>query len=173
MDALPIQEESGLPYASRTPGVSHACGHDTHMAILLGAARLLHEHRHEFCGKIKFMFQPGEEGGGGARLMIQSGILENPKVDACMGFHQVVARDHLPTGTVGYTKGAMMASADIFQIRVYGKSAHGASPESGVNPIQILTQIYSAIQVIECAEKTAAHSLLLQSGRSMLEKQEM
>ena len=73
MDALPIQEESGLPYASRTPGVSHACGHDTHMAILLGAARLLHEHRHEFCGKIKFMFQPGEEGGGGARLMIQSG----------------------------------------------------------------------------------------------------
>ena len=142
MDALPIQEESGLPYASRTPGVSHACGHDTHMAILLGAARLLHEHRHEFCGKIKFMFQPGEEGGGGARLMIQSGILENPKVDACMGFHQVVARDHLPTGTVGYTKGAMMASADIFQIRVYGKSAH----EPVLNPSESNSDFDTDIQ---------------------------
>lgn len=165
MDALPIQEESGLPFASKTTGVSHACGHDTHTAILLGAAMLLRNHKEELSGKIKFMFQPGEEGGGGAKLMIESGILECPKVDACMGFHQVVARDHLPTGTIGYTRGAMMASADLFQIRVYGKSAHGASPESGINPIQILTQVYNAVQVIECAEKPRSAQLALTIGQ--------
>lgn len=165
MDALPIAEESGLDYASRHPGISHACGHDTHTAMLLGAALLLKRHKDLLKGRIKFMFQPGEEGGGGARLMVNSGMLESPRVDACMAFHQVVARDNVPTGVIGYTRGAMMASADMFRITAEGKSAHGASPESGVNPIQILCQIYSGLQSIECAEKPRGSALALTIGQ--------
>lgn len=165
MDALPLQEDTGLPYASKNPGVCHACGHDTHTAMLLGAAKLLIQHRDEIKGKIKFMFQPGEEGGGGAKLMIDSGVLENPKVDACLGFHQVVARDHVPTGIVGYTRGAMMASSDMFRIEVHGKGAHGASPESGVSPINILCNIYNALQTIECYEKPRAAALSMTVGQ--------
>lgn len=165
MDALPIQEESGLPFASKVPGVSHACGHDTHTAILLGAAKLLMQNKDALHGRVKLMFQPGEEGGGGAKLMIDSGVLENPKVDACMGFHQVVARDHVPTGIIGYTRGAMMASVDVFRITVHGKSTHGAKPEAGVNPIQILSQIYNSLQVIECAEKPRESALALTIGQ--------
>lgn len=165
MDALPIQEESGLSYASKIPGISHACGHDTHIAILLGAAKILIKHKENLRGKVKFMFQPGEEGGNGAKLMVESGVLENPKVDACMGFHQVVARDYLPTGIVGYTRGAMMASVDVFKISVHGKSSHGASPESGISPIQILCQIFGALQSIECAEKPRGSALALTIGQ--------
>lgn len=165
MDALPIEEESGLDFASRNPGVSHACGHDTHMAMLLGAAKILMKHRDQLCGRIKFMFQPGEEGGGGARLMVDSGVLKSPDVDACMAIHQVVARDHVPTGVIGYTRGPMMASADMFRITVRGKSAHGASPESGVNPVQILCSIYSGLQAIECAEKPRGSALALTIGQ--------
>ena len=145
MDALPIGEESGLEYASKHPGISHACGHDTHIAMLLGAAKLLMKHKDLLRGKVKFMFQPGEEGGGGARTMVEAGVLRSPDVDACMAFHQVVARDHVPTGIIGYTRGPMMASADMFRITVRGKSAHGASPESGVNPVQILCQARNVI----------------------------
>lgn len=93
MDALPIGEESGLEFASKHPGISHACGHDTHIAMLLGAAKLLMKHKDLLRGKVKFMFQPGEEGGGGARTMVEAGVLRSPDVDACMAFHQVVARD--------------------------------------------------------------------------------
>lgn len=165
MDALPIPEESGLPFASKIAGVSHACGHDTHTAALLGAAKILMEHKDLLKGKIKFMFQPGEEGGGGACLMIDSGVLKSPDVDACMAFHQVVARDHVPTGVIGYTRGSMMASADLFRITVHGKSAHGASPESGVNPVQILCQIYNNLQAIECSEKPRGSALALTIGQ--------
>lgn len=165
MDALPIGEESGLEYASKNPGVSHACGHDTHAAMLLGAAKILMKHKDQLRGRVKFMFQPGEEGGGGARLMIESGVLKSPDVDACMAFHQVVARDHVPTGVIGYTRGAMMASADMFRITVHGKSTHGASPEAGVNPVQILCQIYNGLQAIECAEKPRGNALALTIGQ--------
>lgn len=165
MDALPIEEESGLKYASKNPGISHACGHDTHTAMLLGAAKILLKHKDQLRGRVKFMFQPGEEGGGGARLMVESGVLRSPEVDACMAFHQVVARDNVPTGIIGYTRGAMMASADMFKITVHGKSAHGASPESGVNPVQILCRIYSGLQAIECAEKPRGSALALTIGQ--------
>lgn len=165
MDALPIPEESGLPFSSKVPGVSHACGHDTHTAILLGVAKILMEHKDLLNGRVKFMFQPGEEGGGGAKLMLESGVLESPHVDACMAFHQVVARDHVPTGIIGYTRGSMMASADMFRITVYGKSAHGASPESGVNPVQILCQIFNNLQAIECSEKPRGSALALTIGQ--------
>ena len=103
--------------------------------MLLGAAKLLMKHKDLLRGKVKFMFQPGEEGGGGARTMVEAGVLRSPDVDACMAFHQVVARDHVPTGIIGYTADHD-ASADMFRITVRGKSAHGASPESGVNPVQ-------------------------------------
>lgn len=165
MDALPIPEESGLPFSSKVPGISHACGHDTHTAALLGVAKILMEHKSLLKGRIKFMFQPGEEGGGGAKLMIESGVLKSPDVDACMAFHQVVARNHVPTGVIGYTRGAMMASADMFRITVHGKSAHGASPESGINPIQILCQIYHNLQSIECSEKPRGSALALTIGQ--------
>lgn len=165
MDALPIPEDSGLPFSSKITGVSHACGHDTHTAALLGVAKILMEHKDLLKGKVKFMFQPGEEGGGGARLMIDSGVLKSPDVDACMAFHQVVARDHVPTGVIGYTRGAMMASADLFRITVYGKSAHGASPESGINPVQLLCQIYNNLQSIECSEKPRGSALALTIGQ--------
>jgi amidohydrolase len=165
MDALPIGEESGLEYASKHPGISHACGHDTHIAMLLGAAKLLMKHKDLLRGKVKFMFQPGEEGGGGARTMVEAGVLRSPDVDACMAFHQVVARDHVPTGIIGYTRGPMMASADMFRITVRGKSAHGASPESGVNPVQILCQIYNGLQSIECSEKPRGSALALTIGQ--------
>lgn len=165
MDALPIPEESGLPFSSKVPGVSHACGHDTHTAVLLGVAKILMEHKDLLNGRVKFMFQPGEEGGGGAKLMLNSGVLEAPHVDACMAFHQVVARDHVPTGIVGYTRGSMMASADMFRITVHGKSAHGASPESGVNPVQILCQIFNNLQAIECSEKPRGSALALTIGQ--------
>lgn len=165
MDALPIEEESGLEFASKRPGISHACGHDTHIAMLLGAAKLLMEHRDLLKGKVKFMFQPGEEGGGGARAMVEAGVLRAPDVDACMAIHQVVARDHVPTGIIGYTRGPMMASADMFRITVRGKSAHGASPESGVNPVQILCQIYHGLQSIECSEKPRGSALALTIGQ--------
>lgn len=93
MDALPIEEESGLGFASKRPGISHACGHDTHTAMLLGAAKLLMKHKDQLKGRVKLMFQPGEEGGGGARAMVEAGVLRSPDVDACMALHQVVARD--------------------------------------------------------------------------------
>lgn len=165
MDALPIPEDSGLPFASKVTGASHACGHDTHTAALLGVAKILMEHKDLLKGRVKFMFQPGEEGGGGARLMIDSGVLKSPDVDACMAFHQVVARDHVPTGVIGYTRGAMMASADMFRITVHGKSAHGASPESGINPVQLLCQIYNNLQSIECSEKPRGSALALTIGQ--------
>ena len=138
---------------------------DTHIAMLLGAAKLLMKHKDLLRGKVKFMFQPGEEGGGGARTMVEAGVLRSPDVDACMAFHQVVARDHVPTGIIGYTRGPMMASADMFRITVRGKSAHGASPESGVNPVQILCQIYNGLQSIECSEKPRGSALALTIGQ--------
>ena len=165
MDALPIPEDSGEPFSSKREGVSHACGHDAHTAMLLGAAKILKKYQPELCGRIKFLFQPGEETGKGALTVLGAGVLENPHVDTCMAFHQTVGRHDNPTGQIGFTSGMAMASADIFRITVTGKSSHGAKPDAGVNPIMILVNIYNQLQAIETLEIPREEPLALTIGQ--------
>jgi amidohydrolase len=145
MDALPIQEETGAVYASKNPGVMHACGHDAHTAVLLTVAKLLNDHRTEFAGTIKFMFQPAEEGIGGAEKMIAEGILENPKVDFALALH---VWNEKPVGWIGIGDGPIMAGAEIFNIKVIGKGGHGAVPNLSIDPILASAQMISALQGI-------------------------
>src|SRR4029079_12242045 len=126
MDALPILEENDVEYRSRTPGVMHACGHDAHTAMLLGVARLLSERRDEFPGTVKLLFQPAEEAPpGGAKPMIEAGVLEDPTVDAAFGLH--IDQD-TPLGTIRLREGPSMAAADRFHLVIHGKGGHGAKP---------------------------------------------
>jgi amidohydrolase len=145
MDALPIVEETGAIYSSQNPGVMHACGHDGHTAILLSVAKILHDHRNELSGTIKFMFQPAEEGLGGAEKMIEDGVLEDPKVDVALGLH---LWNEKPIGWLGISNGALMAGAEIFKIRVVGKGGHGAAPHLAVDPVLAAAQIVSGLQGI-------------------------
>ncbi|MCS6993810.1 MAG: amidohydrolase [Anaerolineales bacterium] len=145
MDALPIHEETGAEYASRTPGVMHACGHDAHTAILLTVAKLLHSIRQELPGSVKLVFQPAEEGMGGAEGMIADGVLENPKVDATLGLH---IWNEQPLGWLGLAAGPVMAGTEGFQIRIRGKGGHGAIPHLAVDPILAGAHVVSALQSI-------------------------
>lgn len=146
MDALPIQELNQTPYASKHPGVMHACGHDVHTTCLLGAIRILNELRDEWQGTIKCIFQPGEEKHpGGASLMIRDGILENPRPQAIYGLH---VYPHLPYGVVGYRAGQYMASADEIYITVKGKGGHAALPHQTVDPIIIAANLLTSLQQI-------------------------
>jgi len=145
MDALPILEETGAAYASQNPGVMHACGHDGHTAILLTVAKMLQAHRDELAGTVKFMFQPAEEGMGGAEKMIEGGILENPKVDRVLGLH---LWNEQPVGWFGISNGPMMAGAEIFKIKVQGKGGHGAAPHQSNDPVLAAAHIVSALQGI-------------------------
>ena len=149
MDALPVTEETGVPYASRNKGVMHACGHDSHTAILMGTAEVLAQMKDKIPGTVKFIFQPAEEGApegeeGGAPLMIKEGALENPKVDAIFGLHVVP----MPAGTIAYRSGALMAAVDSFKITVVGKQTHGGQPHSGIDPIVVASQIVLGTQTI-------------------------
>ncbi|MEJ2598139.1 MAG: amidohydrolase [Anaerolineales bacterium] len=145
MDALPIEEQTGASYASQNPGVMHACGHDGHTAVGLTVARLLHSHRHEFPGAIKLVFQPAEEGVGGAERMLAEGILENPHADAALALH---LWNEKPFGWLGITNGPIMAAAEIFHIRVTGSGGHGAVPNLTIDPVLASTQIINALQGI-------------------------
>ena len=145
MDALPIREETGAPYASQNPGVMHACGHDGHTAVLLTVAKMLNAHRSQLSGTVKFMFQPAEEGMGGAEKMIEDGVLENPKVDVALALH---VWNEKPVGWVGIAGGPAMAGAEIFKIKVRGKGGHGAVPHLAVDPILAAAQVVSALQGI-------------------------
>lgn len=145
MDALPIQEENQVPYCSLHDGMMHACGHDGHVAIALGVAHYLARHRHEFAGTVKFIFQPAEEGPGGAKPMIEAGVLKNPDVDAIIGLH---LWNNLPVGTVGVRTGAMMAAVELFDCVIQGKGGHGAMPHQTVDSIVVGAQIVSALQTI-------------------------
>jgi amidohydrolase len=145
MDALPILEETGAPYASQNPGIMHACGHDGHTAVLLTVAKMLHAHRAELSGTVKFMFQPAEEGMGGAEKMISDGVLENPKVDVALGLH---VWNEKPVGWIGISSGPAMAGAEIFKVKVFGKGGHGAVPHLAVDPILAAAQIITALQGI-------------------------
>ena len=148
MDALPIQEETGADYSSRTPGFMHACGHDDHMTMALGVARVLassSELSGLINGQVKFIFQPGEEGGHGAREMINAGALENPKVDTIVATHVAPL---IPFGTVGIYLREACASADAFHIKISGKGAHAAYPHLSRDPIVGGAQLITAIQSI-------------------------
>jgi amidohydrolase len=146
MDALPIQEKNETPYASTNAGIMHACGHDVHSTCLLGAAKILSEHRDKWSGTVKLIFQPGEEKHpGGASLMIRDGVLMNPKPDAIFALH---VYPHLPFGKVGYRAGQYMASADEIYITVHGRGGHAALPHQTIDPIAITSQLVVSLQQI-------------------------
>ncbi len=145
IDALPIKEQTGAEYASQNPGVMHACGHDGHVAIGLTVARLLNNHRDELNGTVKLVFQPAEEGMGGAERMIKEGALEGPRPVHSLGLH--IWNDQ-PIGWLGIAAGPIMAGAGIFKISVTGKGGHGASPHLAVDPVLACAQIVSAAQSI-------------------------
>jgi amidohydrolase len=149
MDALPITEATGAPYASITPGVMHACGHDGHTAILLGAAAILHAHADRFSGTIKLLFQPAEEGGLGAKRMCEDGVLESPKVEAIFGLH---GWPGLKVGMVATRPEALLASVDGFTITLTGRGGHAAAPHTCVDPIVCAAAIISALQTIVSRE---------------------
>jgi amidohydrolase len=149
MDALPILEENQVDYVSKTAGVMHACGHDAHTAMLLGVTRLLMDRRDQFSGTVKVLFQPAEEGPGGAEPMIEAGVLEDPHVDAVFGLH--VAQE-TPVGHIALRGGPSMASADSFHVRIQGKGGHGARPQGCIDPIVVAAHIVTALQTIVSRE---------------------
>jgi amidohydrolase len=161
MDALPIQEETEAPYKSRRDGVMHACGHDGHMAILLAAARILSHRRETFSGRIKFVFQPGEEGFAGAGFMIKEGVLKDPEVDAAFALHLM---NQLPSGVIGVRSGALMASMDAFDIKILGKGGHAAMPEGGADAILMGAQVVSALQSLISKEVSPLTPLVVHVG---------
>jgi amidohydrolase len=145
MDALPIQEANDVPYKSQHPGVMHACGHDGHTSIALITAYYLSQHRDDFAGTVKIIFQPAEEGPGGAKPMIAAGVLKNPDVDAIIGLH---LWNNLPLGTIGVRSGALMAAVERFSLTIQGKGGHGAMPHQTVDSIVLASQIVTALQTI-------------------------
>lgn len=150
MDALPIEEASGAPYASQNHGVMHACGHDGHTSILLTVATVLAKYRQQFSGTVKFAFQPAEElPPGGAKGMIEEGVLENPRVDSTFGLH---LWNGLPVGKIGVDDGPIMASVDRFDIVIKGIGSHGAYPHTGVDPIVVGSHVVAALQTVVSRE---------------------
>ncbi|MFT3946839.1 MAG: amidohydrolase [Agriterribacter sp.] len=158
IDALPVKERVNIPFASKAVGeylgkevpVMHACGHDTHMAILMGTASVLSSMKNQLAGTIKFIFQPAEEGPpgdeeGGAPLMIKEGVMDNPKVEAIFGLH---INSQTPVGVIKYKSAAVMAASDWFTIKVKGKQSHGSQPWSGIDPVVVATQIINGLQTI-------------------------
>ncbi len=158
MDGLPVTERNALPFASKETaqfngqkvGVMHACGHDTHVAMLMGAAEVLAGMKSKIKGTVVFIFQPAEEGPpaseeGGAPLMVKEGVMDSPKIDAIFGIH---INSQTEIGKIKYKSGSMMAASDWFQIKVKGKQTHGAYPWEGIDPIAVATQIYTGLQMI-------------------------
>lgn len=145
MDALPIQEENNVEYASKVPGVMHACGHDGHMAIGLGVARIFAKLRGSISGSVKFVFQPAEEGLGGAITMIKEGVLHNPKPDIVLGLHLI---NDLPLGTLVVRRGPLATSHDRFICSIFGKGAHGAKPELAQDPVVAAGYLITTLQTV-------------------------
>lgn len=145
MDALPIQERNETEYASQVPGVMHACGHDGHVAIGLAVARLLAQERRRLAGRVKFVFQPGEEGWGGAEMMIREGVLENPRPALALGLH---LWNDAPIGRIAVTAGPTMAAAEKWQCTLRGRGSHAAQPHLGADPIVAAAHMVAALQTI-------------------------
>ena len=164
MDALPMAEESGLPFACPTGEQAHTCGHDFHAAMLLTAAKLLKEDEASLKGTVKFMFQPAEETFEGSRNMIEHGILDDPKPDVALAYH--VSPGRLPIGTYLYNdSGTMMFSVDTFEIHIQGKGSHGAYPHLSIDPINIGVHIHLALQELIARESDPSDACLLTVGQ--------
>jgi hippurate hydrolase len=165
MDALPVQEDTGLPFASEVPGAMHACGHDTHVAMLLGAARLLAERRDELAGQVVFMVQPGEEGFHGARYMLEEGLLDVVPEAPVSGAFALHISTSYPSGTVNVRPGPMMAAADQWRMTVRGRGGHASEPHAAADPVPVAAEIVLALQsmvtrrvdVFDPAVVTVAH----------------
>ena len=145
MDALKLQEDTGLEFASKKLGISHACGHDMHVAVLLGAATMLAEYKQHLKGTVKFFFQPAEEMINGAETMIENGAMKDPAVDFALACH---TWPEMPAGSIGLRKGPMMGSADKFSVTITGKAVHAAHPHKGIDPIVIGAYIITELQTI-------------------------
>jgi len=157
MDALPIQEENEVPYKSINNGIMHACGHDAHTAILLIAAKILSDYRKEIKGNIKFVFQPNEEVGG-AKLMIEEGVLENPRVDAALALHLWTSLD---SGIIGVKAGPITGTLDIFKLTIKGEGGHTGYPEKAVDPIIASANIIQNMQIIQTREMEAFKPVII------------
>ncbi|MBU5256052.1 M20 metallopeptidase family protein [Tissierella praeacuta] len=164
MDALPIKEETGLPFASKN-GNMHACGHDAHTAILLGAAKVLNENKDKIKGNVKLIFQPAEEGPGGAKPMIEDGALKEPKVDAIMGLHVGNLTENSKEGSIMVSYNNMMACLDRFKLKLIGKGCHGAYPETGVDPIAMAGYFISNVQSIISRELSPTDPAVVTIGK--------
>jgi amidohydrolase len=166
IDALPIQERNDVPYKSRNAGVKHACGHDAHTTIVLGAAEVLAKMKDRLPGTVVFLFQPAEEGPpegeeGGAKLMLQEGVFDDPKVTAIFGLHMDPT---LPIGDVGWSIGPIFASSDTFAIEIAGKKTHGAYPHTGLDPIPIAAEMIQSLQLIVSRQIDAQNPKVLTIG---------
>lgn len=164
MDALPIQEESGVEFCSENPGRMHACGHDLHTAMLLEAARLLKLTEEEICGTVKLMFQPAEEIFCGADDMIKAGVLENPHVDAALMIHVAAGMPFLPGTVISCDGGVSAAACDVFDVAVEGRGCHGSMPDQGIDPIAASCAMITALQEIPARELSISDEALLTIG---------
>ncbi|MGB2805991.1 MAG: amidohydrolase [Candidatus Zixiibacteriota bacterium] len=163
MDALPIEEQTGFPYKSRNKGVMHACGHDVHMACAIGAAIILSEIKRDLDGNVKFIFQPSEEViPGGAKPMIQAGVLKNPNVSGIFGLH---CEPGIPVGKIGVKDGPFMAQVDDFDITISGSSGHGARPHQGVDAIVVASQVIQALQTIPSRKIDPVEPVVVSVGK--------
>jgi len=161
MDALPIEERTGLPFASTKPGLMHACGHDIHTTTLIGVAAVLKELAPQLAGTIKLVFQPAEEGIGGMQAMIADGVMDGPKVDLALGFHN---HPESPVGNFGFVHGACLAAADRFDIVVRGKSGHAAYPHHAIDPIVAAAMLVAQLQTVVSREVRPTHPAVVTVG---------
>jgi len=161
MDGLPLQEENQREYASQTPTVMHACGHDGHVSSALAVARYFASRSDSFAGNVKVVFQPAEEGPGGAKPMIEAGVMRGPDVDLAFGLH---LWNELPVGHIGITDGPMMAAADHFRLTLIGRGGHGAHPHKTVDPIVTAAHVITALQTIPSRSIDPFHSVVVTVG---------
>ena len=162
IDALPVQEETGLPFSSKVPGKMHACGHDIHTTVLIGIARMLKELDGEYAGNFTLIFQPAEERQGGAKPMIEAGVLEDPHADCCLALH---CGADIDAGYTGIRYDSMFAASDAIDIKITGKSSHAAYPSLGVDPIVIAAQIISTIQSVISRNTAPQNSAVVTIGK--------
>ncbi|BAQ66010.1 M20 family metallopeptidase [Geminocystis sp. NIES-3709] len=162
MDALPIQEENNVSYCSKHKGIMHGCGHDGHTAIALGIAYYLAHNRDKWQGTVKVIFQPAEEGPGGAKPMIEAGVLINPSIDAIIGLH---LWNNLPVGTIGVREGALMAAVECFKCTLFGKGGHGAMPDQTIDSVLLGAQIINSLQTIVSRNVSPIDSAVVTVGQ--------